>query len=186
MPEPERRGERYGQRPYESYRSQTPSSYRERPRPDYGYQNQKHTDGNGNEDIPPTLMGQFKMWKLDLKRLNKAIEQAFPETPDDIAYKLVKITPRAIAVCYILLLSGIAASRLNILWTEGSLWGIASLSTVMIGVFLWVWSSNVIKLPNISDKARAELRKAMRIQATTFIAAVLTIIYFVGMAFHFW
>lgn len=140
-----------------------------------------------NEDEPPpTLAGQVQLWKVDLKRMNRLIEKAFPDTADEIAYRLARITPKAIALCYLLLIAGIVASRLSIIWTVGYLWGIASMSVIMIGVFLWVWSSNVMRLPDLSAEARTALRGAMRLQSTTFIAAVITMAYFIGMAFNFW
>jgi len=139
-----------------------------------------------DDEPPPTLAGQFQLWKVDLKRLNGLIEKAFPDTADEIAYRLARITPKAIVLCYLLLIAGIVASRLSILWTAGYLWGIASMSVIMIGVFLWVWSSNVMRLPDLSTEARSALRGAMRLQSTTFIAAVLSMAYFIGMAFNFW
>jgi hypothetical protein len=185
MPESERYRNPYNQ---DRYRGRSAERYE--PRRSSGYYPERNrtlsAPPNEEEEPPPTFSGQVQLFKINMKKLNKIIEGAFPESPDDIAYKLVRVTPRAITVCYVLLATGILASRFNLLWAEGYLWGIASLSVIMIGVFLWIWSSNVMKFPNLSEKARRDLKSAMRLQSTSFIVAVLTIVYFLGMALNFW
>ncbi len=143
-------------------------------------------NGHSEDEPPPTLMGQVRLLQMGFKHINKLIERAFPETPDQIATDLARWTPGVLLVSYLLLAMGIAASRFKLLWGAGYLWGIASLSAIMIGVFLWVWSSNIVRLRNLSAEARMRLRRAMRLQSTTFLAAVVTIVYFVGMAFGAW
>lgn len=133
-----------------------------------------------------TFKGKLKQFGPAMRKINRFIERAFPNTADDIAIRVSRATPVTIIICYVLLVVGVIASRLNILWSEGSLWGIASLAVAMVGVFMWIWSSSILILPDLSEKARTSLRRAMRIQASAFVASLLTIVYFIGMALGAW
>lgn len=133
-----------------------------------------------------TFIGKLKELGPAFRKLNRYIERSFPNTGDEIANRLIKLTPKAIAVSYLLLVVGIVASRLELLWAEGYLWGIASLAAAMIGVFLWIWSSTIMILPDLTAEARAALKRSMRVQASSFVVSFLTIVYFIGMAFQWW
>ncbi|MCG8348366.1 MAG: hypothetical protein MI924_11375 [Chloroflexales bacterium] len=133
------------------------------------------------------LRTQLGRAKRSVSRFGQAIDRAIPNvrTVDGMAYELARRTPRTIAICLILLIAGIVASRLN-LWVEGFLWGIPSLGAISMGLGFWIWSTNVLMRPDLSAEARAALKRAIRLQWIMIIAGVLAIIYFAGMVARFW
>jgi hypothetical protein len=133
-----------------------------------------------------SLMGKLKQIKPTLRKMNTFIERSFPNTADDIAHRLVALTPRALAISYGLLVLGVIASQLKLIWQDGYMWGIASLAVAMVGVFLWISSSTIMILPDMSDQTRALLRRTMRLQASSFMVALLTFGYFLGMVSGWW
>lgn len=134
-----------------------------------------------------TMKKTFQNMSKPFVQVGKALDQAIPNyrTVDSMAYSLAKRTPRAVAVCMVLLLAGIVASRLNV-WTEGYLWGIPSLGAISMGVGFWVWSSNLLMRRELSPEAREVLKRAINLQLTMVVAGVLGIVYFLGMALGWW
>lgn len=122
-----------------------------------------------------------------IKYLLQQINQVFPRfrSVDAMAYELARYTPRMTAICIILLLLGVIASRLT-LWVEGFLWGIPSLGAVSLCAVVWIWSTHIFPRPDLSAAARGALRRAMYFHLTMLIASLLAIIYFTGMGMHFW
>lgn len=133
------------------------------------------------------VKNSLKKMSAPFVKFGKAVDHAIPNirTVDGMAYALAKRTPRTLAICMVLLLAGIVASRLNI-WTEGYLWGIPSLGAISMGIGFWVWSSNVMMRPDLSPDARATLQRAIRLQLLMVGAGALAAVYFVGMAVGFW
>jgi hypothetical protein len=62
------------------------------------------------------------------------------------------------------------------------LWGIPSLGAIGLGVGLWVWSSNLVMRPDLSDDARSALKRAIRLQWSILAVGALAIIYFIVVA----
>lgn len=129
----------------------------------------------------------LKQMSVPFVKVVQTVDRAIPNirTVDGMAYALAKRTPRTLAVCMVLLLAGIIASRLNV-WSEGYLWGIPSLGAISMGIGFWVWSSNVLLRPDLSPEARETLQRAIRLQLFMVGAGALAAVYFVGMAFGFW
>ncbi len=120
------------------------------------------------------LPRQFLRWNLP--RLSNL---------DTIAYGLARRTPRVISFSLTLLLAGIVASRIE-LWVEGFLWGIPALGAASVGAGLLLWSASLAWHPGISVAARRVLQRAMIIQVPMALAALIGMIYFVGMALRLW
>ncbi len=153
------------------------------------YARERYAQGYQQNEDPQaavTLMGKLKNLAPALHKISRYIDRAFPNTADEIANKLTNLTPKVMIGSYVLLAMVIAASQFNLLWAERSLWGITCLPIAMAGVFMWIWSSSIMILPDLSGPARAGLKRAMRFQSSAFVAALLTIIYFAGMAVRWW
>ncbi len=104
---------------------------------------------------------------------------------DEVAYALAKTTPRTLIMCFALLLAGMVASRLN-LWAENFLWGIPSIGALSLGLGVWVWSTNLLLRPDLSDEARAVLKRAIRLQWSLPTMLLVAVVYFGGMAAGWW
>jgi hypothetical protein len=107
------------------------------------------------------------------------------ESANDVAYALARFTPRTVIICFVVLFAAILGSRLNI-WAENFLWGIPALGAIFFGFGFWVWSSNLMLRPDLSDEARETLRRAIKLQWSIVAGGVLAIIYFAGMAAGYW
>lgn len=132
----------------------------------------------------PTLFGRMSAPFMGVARW---VDRVIPNlrTADAMAYKLAQRTPLNIAVCLVILLAAIIGSRLGI-WAEGFLWGIPALGAISLGLGSWAWSTNLLLRPDLSDDARATLKRAIRLQWIPVVASVLTMIYFIGMAARVW
>lgn len=152
----------------------------------YGQENQSVSDV-GTTTQQPASNAPLQQMSTPFIRLGHLVDRAIPNirTVDGMAYALAKRTPRTVAVCMILLVAGIIASRLNI-WTEGYLWGIPSLGAISMGVGFWVWSSNLMLRPDLSPEARTVLKRAINLQLSMVVAGALAVVYFIGMAMGFW
>lgn len=121
------------------------------------------------------------------QRLNQFIDWLVPvyRTPDAVAYSLARNTPRLLLICFALLFASLVASQLNI-WTAGYLWGIPCLGAAGLGGALWIWSSNLVLWPGLSEDARAALRRAARLQISVVVCSGAALLYFFGMAVGLW
>lgn len=139
------------------------------------------------QETPVTLKSKLKSVASPFIRMGKAVDRAIPNyrTADEMAFALAKRTPRALAICMVLLLAGVVASRLNV-WTEGYLWGIPSLGAISMGIGFWVWSSNIAMRRDISAEARLAIQRAIRLQLTMVVAGALAVVYFGGMVADLW
>ncbi len=133
-----------------------------------------------------SLMGKLKQLRPAFRQLNKYIERSFPNTADDIAHRLIAITPRVLTISYVVLVLGVIASQLRLIWQDGYMWGIATLAVAMVGVFLWIASSAILVLPDMSDETRAALRRTMWLQSSALVVALGTFLYFLGMVMAWW
>ncbi len=133
-----------------------------------------------------SLMGKLKQLRPAFRQLNKYIERAFPNTADDIAHRLIAITPRVLTISYVVLVLGVIASQLRLIWQDGYMWGIATLAVAMVGVFLWIASSAILVLPDMSEETRAALRRTMWLQSSALVVAIGTFLYFLGMVMAWW
>jgi hypothetical protein len=139
-----------------------------------------------SQQQPPAAARKSLPIKAKLLQVHRWIEGVFPGDATQLADRLAQITPYTLAISYVLVIGGILASRYQILWATGYLWGIATLSAVMIAVFLWIWSSNVVMITTLAEESRTRLQRAMKIQSSAFVVAILTIAYFLGMVFGMW
>jgi hypothetical protein len=104
---------------------------------------------------------------------------------DEVAYALARFTPRTIVICFVVLFAAILGSRLNI-WAENFLWGIPALGAICLGFGFWIWSSNLLLRPDLSDEAREALKRAVKLQWSIVAGGLLAIVYFIGMAVRYW
>lgn len=104
-------------------------------------------------------------------------------TSEDTALGLLYLTPRLVAGCYVLLVIGIIISRLH---PGGFIWGTIAMLTALTAWFFWLCCSNARKVHNVSEKARNDLSRAMWLYVSVFLASMLAMVYFFGMAFSLW
>jgi hypothetical protein len=119
----------------------------------------------------------------NFKQLIQAIDRTIPNyrTPDAMAFSLARRTPAVLVICFTVLLAGVIGSLLPISQVN-FLWGIPSLGAIGLGVGLWVWSSNLVMRPDLSDDARSALKRAIRLQWSILAVGALAIIYFIVVA----
>ncbi len=135
----------------------------------------------------PSMSRLLSQFAGPFKRLVNTVDKAIPNprTADSVADGLVRGTLPAVIMGIVLLIAGVIASRID-MGIEGFLWGIPSLFAVGVGVIFWIWSSNVVLRPDLSDRARAQLKRAIRLQWVMLVMGVLALVYFVGMALRLW
>jgi hypothetical protein len=139
-------------------------------------QNQVGVTNEQSEQQEPTAANNFK-------QLIQAIDRTIPNyrTPDAMAFSLARRTPAVLVICFTVLLAGVIGSLLPVSQVN-FLWGIPSLGAIGLGAGLWVWSSNLVKRPDLSDDARSALKRAIRLQWSILAVGALAIIYFIVVA----
>jgi hypothetical protein len=130
-----------------------------------------------------SALPSFDLLQFPVQFLQRALSRL--SNPDAIAYGLARRTPRVTSLSLILLLAGMVASRIE-LWVEGFLWGIPALGAASLGPGLVLWLVILAWHPGLSAAARRVLRRAMIIQLLMAPAALIGLIYFVGMALRVW
>lgn len=106
-------------------------------------------------------------------------------TADSLGQPLVRRTPIIMAICIILLVLCIVASRNSFIFPS-ALWIIPALGTIGISIGLWIWSSSLLLQRSIVGELREALKKAIRLQLGTTGIGLLVIVYFIGVALGKW
>ncbi|NJP04465.1 MAG: hypothetical protein HC837_01935 [Chloroflexaceae bacterium] len=148
---------------------------------------QRRYDDPRPEIVKQPKVSPIKQVVAAARKVGQAIDRMFPrmESKDDMAYKIVRVTPRLLVVCGVLLLLCVILSRFPIL-PIGFLWAIPALGVAGVGIGMWAWTSNMTIRPGLSDEARAALKQSMRLQWGLLGMSVLALCYFVGMILTIW
>ncbi len=137
--------------------------------------------------VQSSLQNTLENMKTPFVQAMQVIDHKIPnyQTPDAMGVSLARRTPQIMAICAAVLLASVIGSLLHI-GSADFLWGIPSLIAVSLGVGCWIWSSSLLLRPDLSDEARATVKRAMRLHWGMVIAGLLTTVYFVGMGMGAW
>jgi hypothetical protein len=121
------------------------------------------------------------------RKMMAAIDRVVPtyQTPDAMAYSLARRTRVIMIISGVLLAICIIGSLLNIA-AEDFLWGIPALGAVGLSLGMWIWTSNLMLRPDVSEEAREVLRQNSKLHLIALGVSGLVILYFVGMVARLW
>jgi hypothetical protein len=125
-----------------------------------------------SEETPISMVGMFR-------NARAAFDTAY--TSAETAEGLAIIAPKVVGVAYGLIALGLV---LSLLLPAGFIWGLFSMLGAMMSGFFWLCSSTAMKLHDVTRETRSALRRAMLLEASAFIFAMLALVYFFGKGFE--
>ncbi|NJN66774.1 MAG: hypothetical protein HC884_08675 [Chloroflexaceae bacterium] len=113
-----------------------------------------------------------------VRNVRAAFDTAY--TSAETAEGLVAVAPKVGAVAYGLIAFGMILMHLL---PAGFIWGLFSMLSAMMSGFFWLCSSTAMKLHEVTKQTRADLQRAMLLEASAFIVAMLSLVYLFGKGF---
>lgn len=96
-------------------------------------------------------------------------------TSPETAYALVAVTPKVLGVTVGLLVLSFLTTHLL---PGGFIWGVFAAAAAMMAGFFWLCSNNALKLHEVPEKTRRDLRRGMVFLLGLFLFSVVSMAYF--------